>query len=403
MGMVEVESTFSWQWFLTTLKNDLNIVNTSPYTIMSDKQKGLIKAVQIVFPDSEHKFCVRHLYENYRKLFKGETLKNHLWAIARSTNSDKWNENREKLRADSQQAYDWLDGKTPNQWVKAFFSDFPKCDILLNDMSEVYNSYILEARELAIISMLHCIMGKITVRHETKQREAVEKWSGRICPKIRKKIEKNAEFSGNCYPTHSGLGVFSVQSGNKTYIVDIPARCCSCNRFQLSGIPCNHTIACCRAERIDPEELVHKCYTIETYLQAYGGNIMPMRDISEWEDMNGIIVHPPVFKKVMGRPPKNRKKTPEEKKKKDGTVYLNKKGVTMHCSVCGQADHNSKGHDTHVAAHQQANELEEEEFEDPAILQDIMPHRVNPRLDPINCKGSMVYNMSHEERAYVSS
>ena len=28
MGLVEVESTYTWEWFLTTLKNDLNIVNT---------------------------------------------------------------------------------------------------------------------------------------------------------------------------------------------------------------------------------------------------------------------------------------------------------------------------------------------------------------------------------------
>jgi hypothetical protein len=39
MGLVEVESTSSWEWFLTNLKNDLNIINTGPYTIMSDKQK----------------------------------------------------------------------------------------------------------------------------------------------------------------------------------------------------------------------------------------------------------------------------------------------------------------------------------------------------------------------------
>ncbi|XP_044343151.1 uncharacterized protein [Triticum aestivum] len=304
MGMVEVESTFTWEWFLTTLKNDLNILNTSPFTIMSDRQKGLINAVEKVFPDAEHRFCVRHLYQNFYQKFKGETMKNMLWAIARSTNMDKWKLNRDKLKEENEAAYNWLDGKHPNQWVKAFFSDFLKCDILLNNMSEVYNSYILDARELCIVSMLDCIMHKMIVRHESKQREAMEKWTGRICPKIRKKLDKSAEYSGNCYPTHCGLGVYSVESGNNTYIVDILARCCDCKRFQLSGVPCNHTIACCRADRIDPEELVHKCYSIETYLKAYGHNIMPMRDKAHWQKMNGIRVHPPVFTKVMGRPPK---------------------------------------------------------------------------------------------------
>ncbi|KAM0858742.1 hypothetical protein ACQ4PT_047628 [Festuca glaucescens] len=46
MGMVEVECTSSWEWFLTTLRDDLNITNTSPWTIMSARQKGPINAVE---------------------------------------------------------------------------------------------------------------------------------------------------------------------------------------------------------------------------------------------------------------------------------------------------------------------------------------------------------------------
>jgi len=52
--VVEVESLATWKWFLETLKADLNIDNTYPWTIMIDKQKGLIPAVKKVFPDSEH-------------------------------------------------------------------------------------------------------------------------------------------------------------------------------------------------------------------------------------------------------------------------------------------------------------------------------------------------------------
>jgi hypothetical protein len=38
-GLAEVECTSSWEWFLTNLRDDLNITNTAPWTIMSDKQK----------------------------------------------------------------------------------------------------------------------------------------------------------------------------------------------------------------------------------------------------------------------------------------------------------------------------------------------------------------------------
>ena len=36
--VVETENTKSWRWFLSALKEDLGIVNTSCWTVMSDKQ-----------------------------------------------------------------------------------------------------------------------------------------------------------------------------------------------------------------------------------------------------------------------------------------------------------------------------------------------------------------------------
>ena len=39
MAVVETECYASLNWFLCTLKQDLNIINTSTITIMSEKQK----------------------------------------------------------------------------------------------------------------------------------------------------------------------------------------------------------------------------------------------------------------------------------------------------------------------------------------------------------------------------
>ena len=44
MAVVEVECYSSWKWFLTTLKDDLNVINTAPFTIMSDNQKVCINS-----------------------------------------------------------------------------------------------------------------------------------------------------------------------------------------------------------------------------------------------------------------------------------------------------------------------------------------------------------------------
>ena len=61
-------------------------------------------------------------------------------------------------------AFHWTERLDVNTWVKAYFSDFSKCDILLNNNSEVFNSYILDAREMAVLSMLENIFYKIMHR-----------------------------------------------------------------------------------------------------------------------------------------------------------------------------------------------------------------------------------------------
>jgi hypothetical protein len=92
----------------------------------------------------------------------------------------------------------------PNTWIKAFFNDFLKCDMLLNNHSEVFNSYILEGREFPVLSMLETIFSKIMHRNVAKQKEA-DTWPGTICPKIRKKIDKMTEWAKNLGASHAGV------------------------------------------------------------------------------------------------------------------------------------------------------------------------------------------------------
>ena len=78
---------------------------------------------------------------------------------ARSSSIPQFNRNMEKMKTLVHKAYEWLDKMPFNTWVRAYFSTFPKCDMLLNNSCEVFNSYILEAREMPILSMLEQIKG----------------------------------------------------------------------------------------------------------------------------------------------------------------------------------------------------------------------------------------------------
>jgi hypothetical protein len=95
--------------------------------------------VRQVFPDAEHRFCVRHMWQNFQQLFRGYVLKNQLWKIARSSTITRFEANMEAMKELNVEAYAWLDELDPKTWVRAFQSELPKCDNLLNNNNEVFN------------------------------------------------------------------------------------------------------------------------------------------------------------------------------------------------------------------------------------------------------------------------
>ena len=81
---VEFECTATWSWFLEFLREDLQIGNSHTLTWITDKQKGLIEAIKDAFPNAEHRFCVRYLYNNFKLRYKGLHLKQIMWNAARA-------------------------------------------------------------------------------------------------------------------------------------------------------------------------------------------------------------------------------------------------------------------------------------------------------------------------------
>lgn len=71
MAVVEIESFASWEWFLQTLKDELGIDNTYPWTIMTDKQKGLILAVKSYFLNQNIGFVSDTSILTFRKSSRG--------------------------------------------------------------------------------------------------------------------------------------------------------------------------------------------------------------------------------------------------------------------------------------------------------------------------------------------
>lgn len=214
-------------------------------------------------------------------------------------------------------------------------------DMILNNTSETFNGYILNARGKHVIHMLEEIRISLMKRVHRKQSE-MENHTYRICPRILEKLEKIKHSSRYCIPHTSSDVMFEVENFLDGFVVDIRGKTCSCRAWDISGIPCIHACAAIHLLRRDAADYVHECYTVEMYTQSYMHRLPPMNGEKMWPPAEGFPVIPPAAKKMPGRSKKKRKRNPCEENPKNPSK-LRKNGVQMTCQKCFQQGHNKRG------------------------------------------------------------
>ncbi|KAI3470191.1 hypothetical protein Pfo_026854 [Paulownia fortunei] len=124
------------------------------YAFMSDKQKGLIQAIEEMFPNLDHKFYIRHVHSNFEKgSFRSQAFNSALWNTCRATTRNEFRRRIKKMRDLDESTAEWFNDKLPQHWNRSHFTNYCKCDVLLNNRCESFNSNILDARDKLIVSM----------------------------------------------------------------------------------------------------------------------------------------------------------------------------------------------------------------------------------------------------------
>ncbi|KAF7146254.1 hypothetical protein RHSIM_Rhsim04G0159500 [Rhododendron simsii] len=269
---------------LQHLKNDLRIPNESTFTIISDKQKGLMNAIKDLLPCVEHRHCVRHLHSNMKRAGStGQAVKDRLWNLARAIYVGRFSKLMEEFKQEDGAAFKWLAKHKPQHWCRSHFSVAPKCDMLLNNLCESFNATILNARDKPILTMLKRIRIYM-IRHVVKRRASVEKWH---------------------------------------------------------GIPCAHTLVVLSESKKKAEGLVHEYYQKQTYINTYKHVIYPMNGIDMWEKTNKPPIQPPHYTRKSGRPKKCRRREADEPlAQSDGTKKMKRYLSKLSCRRCRGKGHN---------------------------------------------------------------
>ena len=207
--------------------------------------------------------CVKHVYGNWRKKYPGEEMKGCLWAAARACTVPQFDKAMQKLKEKNEEAWKDLNNIPPQQWSRAHFSTDSLCDLQVNNMCEAFNKAILDHRHKPIISLIEGLKHYISSRI-VKQRQLMMRYKGNITPVIQQKLEEHKKAADNWSPHWCGdkeLSTFEVSNGTSNkYAVELKDKHCACRRWDLTGTPCWHAIACMFYNHTNPEEFVDTCY-----------------------------------------------------------------------------------------------------------------------------------------------
>ncbi|GKE63055.1 hypothetical protein Tco_1513422, partial [Tanacetum coccineum] len=140
-------------------------------------QKGLLPAIAKLFPAAEHRYCVRHIHRNINMTWKGSEYKEMLWNCATACTIVDFNRHMDTMKGFNKKAYEWLKKIAPEYWSRSHFLGRANCGLLINNICEVFNRQLLDARDSPTISCLEYVKEYLTKRIVIVQ-NVIEKCDG---------------------------------------------------------------------------------------------------------------------------------------------------------------------------------------------------------------------------------
>ncbi|XP_057791008.1 uncharacterized protein LOC131008130 [Salvia miltiorrhiza] len=276
-AVVSKENKVNWTWFMSLMKAELELKDGESVTIISDMQKGLINAVELILSQAEHR-C------SYEEEFK---------------------ENLTKLGEIKKKAADEL-------------------------MS------LLEARSKPIVRMLEDIRVLVMNRFRDRKRMSMT-WKGEWSPAAMKVFMAAREDSTICQVLWNGDNGYEIGEGLEKHTVLLDRMQCTCRIWGLCGIPCQHAIAAMYHSKMNPESKIAHWYHKDTYENSYAHTIQPVPGVKFYKIEAHAPIEPPAVEKKNGRPKKVRVRASNESRQK--AHKLSRIGQVQLCSQCKSTGH----------------------------------------------------------------
>ncbi|KAH9145568.1 hypothetical protein AeRB84_010517, partial [Aphanomyces euteiches] len=194
LGIARQEDGPNWSWFLKSLKT-AGVLDSEDLVIISDRQKGLIKACNDVVPNIPHRFCLRHVIANIRST-KGLSLSSSeealVFRMANADSSDTFDRLAETLACTNPGAFNYLTANTlpRTSWVTYSIS-MPTYGYVTSNLSESANHWLGKDLRSSNVVQLHFQYLLHLLRNIMERRDKSRNWpDGNLTPIYNSKFSK---------------------------------------------------------------------------------------------------------------------------------------------------------------------------------------------------------------------
>ena len=180
--MNDNENEDGWTWFLRLLlsaceflvvEHPKTSIEYKYYMFISDRSKGLINALEEVFPDNHGMFCSIHIARNTEKL-AGKKVSAMVYSLSKTSSHMVSGEILANIGNLSERALEYVSDIPENQWRGTAWLDDeglpPRYGICTSNMSESANNMFEKARDKSWLysmdTILSTMMRRITTLRE---------------------------------------------------------------------------------------------------------------------------------------------------------------------------------------------------------------------------------------------
>jgi hypothetical protein len=224
-----------------------------------------------------------------------------------------------------------LDENHPYLWSRSKFSDHCKVDYINNNLSECFNNWVKEVKDLQVVDMLDTIRRMIIAKFELRNKIAM-KIEGKIIPTINQALTAQRKAIKDCEVLRCGQGTAEVTAPTKSgalfrYAVNLELKTCSCRAWQVSGKPCR------LSREVHMDDYVHEYCYVDKFKKAYLGVFNPMTSKQIWHCIDlAYKIKKTILRRKPERPRKSRIKASDE----PGSTKQRR------CSECHELGHTAK-------------------------------------------------------------